>query len=137
MSMNGAALAAALEASQAKAIAALGKAYVRRDEEPDQDLFRQLMKGMGLDDDFAITFLFHAWDVLREQREQPPGTENGVKPEGEKMMSDAQRSLIETLARERNLTAPDLAGMTWAKASELITEIKSGNYNADNWQVPF
>jgi hypothetical protein len=68
MSMNGAALAAALEASQAKAIAALGKAYVRRDEEPDPDLFRQLMKGMGLDDDFAITFLFHAWDVLREQR---------------------------------------------------------------------
>ena len=37
------ALGQALEASQAKAVAALGKAYVRREETPDDDLFRGLL----------------------------------------------------------------------------------------------
>jgi hypothetical protein len=137
MSMNGAALAAALEASQAKAIAALGKAYVRRDEEPDQDLFRQLMKGMGLDDDFAITFLFHAWDVLREQREQPPGAENGQPAKEDEPASERQLSYIASLADEKGHTAPDTAGLTKAKASELISELQAGTYDPEKWEVPF
>ena len=54
------ALGQALEASQAKAVAALGKAYVRRDDEPDDELFAGLLRKIGLDDDVQITFLLAA-----------------------------------------------------------------------------
>lgn len=66
--MSGAELADALSASRSRAIATLGKAYIRRTDEPDDDLFRGLMGSMGLDDDVAIEFLLAAWKVQREDK---------------------------------------------------------------------
>lgn len=64
--MTGAELADALTASRAKALATLGKAYVRRADEPDDELFAGIMRGMGLDDDVAVEFLLTAWKVQRD-----------------------------------------------------------------------
>ena len=100
------ALGQALEASQAKAVAALGKAYVRREETPDDDLFRGLLVKIGLDDDTAITFLLAAWSVLREEKAQPPGeqaqTSVGL---GNDPATEAQWQLIRKLADEKGTPA--------------------------------
>ena len=67
------ALTDALEASRSKAIAALGKAYVSRTDEPDDELFAGLLVKIGEDDERKIGFLLAAWRILREQRADAPG----------------------------------------------------------------
>ncbi len=132
------ALGQALEASQAKAVAALGKAYVRREATPDDDLFRGLLVKIGLDDDTAITFLLAAWSVLREEKAQPPG-EQAANPLGNPSKdpaTDAQWQLIRKLADEKGTTAP--AGpITKATAHIVIDKLKAGTYKADDYEVPF
>ncbi len=129
------ALTQALEASQNKAVAALGKAYVRREETPDDELFAGLLHKIGLDDDVAIAFLLAAWSILREQREQPPG-EQAPLPARAEPASDAQWSLIRKLADEKGTTAP--AGpLTKALAHNVIDGLKAGTYKADDYEVPF
>jgi hypothetical protein len=67
------ALSDALASSQAKAVAALGKAYIRRDEEPDDEFFAGMLRRIGCDDDVQIAFLLCAWHVLREEKAPAPG----------------------------------------------------------------
>lgn len=75
------ALSDALDHSQAKALAALFKAYTRRDEEPDDDFFRACIHGAGLDDDIQISFLLHAWKIMRTYPEPlPAAAQNGAQP---------------------------------------------------------
>jgi len=71
--MTGSELADALSASRSRAIAALGKAYVRRADDPDPEFFRGIMTRMGLDDDVAVSFLLASWDVLRAEKAAAPG----------------------------------------------------------------
>jgi hypothetical protein len=73
------ALSDALDHSQAKALAALFKAYTRRDDDPDDEMFGALMRGAGLDDDVQIGFLLRCWRIMRENPEPLPAT-NGAKP---------------------------------------------------------
>ncbi len=131
------ALGQALEASQAKAVAALGKAYVRREEQPDDDLFRGLLVKIGLDDDTAITFLLAAWSVLREEKAQPPGEQAPSSVGlGNDPATEAQWNLIRKLADDKGTTAP--AGpITKATAHIVIDKLKSGTYKADDYEVPF
>ena len=131
------ALGQALEASQAKAVAALGKAYVRREETPDDDLFRGLLVKIGLDDDTAITFLLAAWSVLREEKAQAPA-EQAMSPVGlgNDPATEAQWNLIRKLADDKGTTAP--AGpITKATAHIVIDKLKAGTYKADDYEVPF
>ncbi len=130
------ALGQALEASQAKAVAALGKAYVRREETPDDDLFRGLLVKIGLDDDTAITFLLAAWSVLREEKAQPPGLQAPPVAPIHDPASDAQWKFIRKLADEKGTTAPG-GPLTKESASTVIEQLQAGTYKADDYEVPF
>jgi hypothetical protein len=55
----------ALKASRAKALAALGRAYRFREDEPDDELFAAVLSGMGLEDEVAVKWLLASWKVLR------------------------------------------------------------------------
>ncbi len=129
------ALGQALEASQGKAVAALGKAYIRREETPDDDLFRGLLVKIGLDDDTAITFLLAAWSVLREEKAQPPGEQQPAAKSSEPA-TDAQWKYIRKLADEKGTTAPG-GPLTKEKASTVIEQLQAGTYKADDYEVPF
>jgi len=134
------ALTDALEASRSKAIAALGKAYVSRTDEPDDELFAGLLVKIGEDDERKIGFLLAAWRILREQRADAPG-EQAPADNGKRPASDAQKRLIESLCKERNLAYPDDV-QTWEQAHGIIDSIKAGTYKAgtykaEDWRVPF
>ena len=125
------ALSQALESSQAKAVAALGKAYVRRDDEPDDELFAGLLHKIGLDDDVAIAFLLAAWSVLREEKAPAPGEQSAsLRTEAE--ASDAQWNLIRKLADDKGTTAP-VGPFTKSQASAVIDALQKGTYNADDY----
>jgi hypothetical protein len=71
--VSAAELANALGLTRDAVIEAWGKSYIRRAEEPDDDLYRAGFHAIGIEDDVAIGFLLTGWKILREQREQPPG----------------------------------------------------------------
>ena len=133
------ALSQALEASQSKAVAALGKAYVRRDETPDDDLFRGLLHKIGLDDDVAIEFLLAAWSVLREEKAAPPA-EQAARVEVPELATEAQYRFIDKLMDDGGHVRLDrgtMANLTKDRASELISDLKAGKYDPTKWDVPF
>ena len=132
------ALSAALESSQAKAVAALGKAYVRRDDEPDDELFAGLLHKIGLDDDVAIQFLLAAWSVLREEKAPPPGEQARVLTANtaNDPATDAQWKLVRDLADRKGVPAPT-GDLTKDRASEAIERLKAGTYKADDYSEPF
>ncbi len=129
------ALGQALEASQAKAVAALGKAYVRREEQPDDDLFRALLQKIGLEDDTAITFLLAAWAVLREEKAAPPG-EQAAKVQPLEDATEAQWKLLRDLADRKGTTAPP-GPLSKAEASTIIDALQKGTYKPDDYERPF
>jgi hypothetical protein len=104
-------------------VAALGKAYVRREEQPDDELFAGLLHKIGLDDDVAIAFLLAAWSVLRADLASPPGNAPA---------SDAQWSFILKLAVEKGTVAP-VGPFTKSQASAVIDSLQKGTYNADDY----
>jgi hypothetical protein len=133
------ALSQALEASQNKAVAALGKAYIRRDEAPDDELFDGLLKKIGLDDEVYIGFLLSAWAILRDLREQPPGEQEPLVASPE-LATQAQRDFIDKLmddAGHVRFDRSDLARIHKPRASELIAELKAGTYDPSKWDVGF
>ena len=81
------ALSEALAASQSKALAALFKAYTRRGDDPDDDLFRAMMLKVGLDDEVQIGFLLAAWRIMRENPEALPAA-NGAAPAAPEVVDD-------------------------------------------------
>jgi hypothetical protein len=132
--MTADALTDALRASQAKAVAALGKAYIRRDDEPDDELFRALLLKIGLDDEVAIGFLLQGWSVLREYREPAPAEaapQRKVEP-----ATDAQWARIRRDCDARSLVAPS-GPLSKSAASEVIEAIAAGTYDPDKYDVPF
>jgi hypothetical protein len=133
--MTSDALTDALRASQAKAVAALGKAYIRRDDEPDDELFRALLLKIGLDDEVAIGFLLQGWSVLREYREPAPAEQQAPK-QLDAEASPAQMNLLRKLADEKGVALPDRP-FTKQRAHEAIDALKAGTFNPDEWEVPF
>lgn len=129
------ALTQALEASQAKAIAALGKSYIRRTDDPDDSLYAAMLAGLGVDDELGVSFLLASWAVLREQRDQPPG-EQAPAAKTTEPASDAQWSLIRKLADEKGTTAP-VGPLSKAQAHTVIDQLKAGTYKADDYEIPF
>jgi hypothetical protein len=126
------ALAEALVAAQAKALAALEKSYVRGELTTEQ--FTMRMAVIGCTDNIDQGLLIEALDVLREfGQTEPTYTE---KRQTEKPTS-AQVSYIGRLCAERELTAPDLAGVTRAQASEIIDSLQRGTYDEAKWALPF
>ncbi len=123
------ALSQALEASQNKAVAALGKAYVRRDETPDDEFFAGMLHKIGLDDDVAISFLLAAWSVLREEKASPPGEQAPAAKQTEPA-TDAQWKYLRKLADEKGTVAP-VGPLTKESASTVIEQLQAGTYKPD------
>jgi hypothetical protein len=129
------ALAQALEAAQAKAVAALAKDYVRGDGVPsDEDYFAELAR-IGLDDVPDCRALLAAWYILRERGEKPPA-EQAPRSNGSEQATDAQWKLIRKLADEKGTVAPE-GPLTKANAHAIIDQLKAGIYKPDEWVIPF
>lgn len=115
------ALSDALDHSQAKALTALFKAYTRRDDEPDDELFAGLMRGVGLDDDVQIGFLLNAWSILREDREALPGTIGPAGATGGEPGKVAPEQVVEkrtwTSGKHKGVTLADTPAdyLEWAQ----------------------
>ena len=126
------ALAEALAAAQAKALSALQKAYVRDAITVEQFIAR--MTEIGCTDTVDQSLLLAALDTLKEHGQTEPAYTE--KRQSEKP-TDAQISYIGKLADERGFTAPDLAGVTRAQASEIIDSLRNGSYDPAKWEIPF
>jgi hypothetical protein len=126
------ALTEALVAAQAKALAALEKAYVAQKLDPTA-----LVAGMdeiGCTDKVDQSALIAALDVLIVYGQtEPTYTE---KRQTEKP-SQAQLDYIAKLVEHHQAQAPNLAGVTRAQASEIIDSLQRGTYDASKWTVPF
>lgn len=131
------ALAEALAAAQARAVAALGKQYIGGTI--DDVTVRTDLESVGLTDEVDTNRLLAAWDILRAAGAPAP-SEQAANGDGPRMVSDAQRKFIADLFKRdagRGAPFPDLAGLTHEQASEMITSLKAGTYDATKWAVPF
>jgi len=125
------ALAEALIAAQAKALAALEKAYVRGTIDGEE--LTERMNEIGLTDAVDQGLLIAALDTLKEHGAGAPAQPERTadKP------TAAQVAYIGKLCREREIVIPDMAGVTRAQASEIIESLQAGTYDASKWEVPF
>jgi hypothetical protein len=130
------ALSQALEASQNKAIATLGKAYCRRDDEPDDEFFQAMLHKIGEDDDVKIGFLLAAWKILREEKAAPPAEQVQRREQTEREASPAQLARIKRDCHTAGLEEPNKA-LTMNQASGIIEALAAGTYDAGEWTVPF
>jgi hypothetical protein len=126
------ALSDTLAAAQARALAALERAYLR--DLLDAESFAARCDMIGARDVLERADLLACLDVLREYGATEPPAVNGQPP---KMATEAQRKFIARLADERGIVAPELAGLTAPKASELITALQRGTYDPGDWDIPF
>jgi hypothetical protein len=127
------ALSDALTAAQAKAIAALERAYLHG--MIDQGELSTALAAIGARDVLEQGELFACLDVLVEYgaaapAEQAPVTRTPVA-------SKAQLGLIERLRRERGFEPHDFPGLTSEQASEIIDALKRGTYDPAQWEAPF
>jgi hypothetical protein len=125
----------ALAAAQSRAIAALGKRYVRAAEPQDDETVQAEFYAIGFTDERGIAFLLSAWKILREQGEQAPGEQEPKTAEPEPA-SDAQWKFIRDLADRKGAVAPE-GPLTKAQAHEIIESLQAGTYDPDKWTVPF
>ena len=129
------ALADALSQAQAKALAALEKAYVAGQLE-DAAMLEQ-MDAIGCTDVVEQHTLLEALNVLKAYGAPAPGSSYSERRTNDKP-TDAQMTLIGKLVADLpEDQRPDLAGATRAQASELIDSLKTGSYDAAKWTVPF
>ena len=127
------ALSDALAAAQAKALAALEKAYVRGALDYEQFIAR--MDDIGCADDIDQALLVFALDVLKEYGQTEPAYTE--KRQTEKP-TQAQIDYVGRLATEKGLAVPDLTGATRAQASEVISELLNGTFDPAKWpDIPF
>ena len=131
------ALSDALTAAQRSALAALEKAYVAG--AIDSEAMVAALESAGISDPVDTAFLLSALDVLKEWGVAAPNlTERLARENGtNEPASDKQRALIADLCRRKNVSQPDLAGLTKPKASELIDSLNDGSYDPQKWSVPF
>ncbi|HEX4672036.1 MAG TPA: hypothetical protein VH279_07195 [Solirubrobacteraceae bacterium] len=131
------ALETALAAAQAKAVGALEKAYVAG-QLSSEGLASRLAE-IGCPDAVDGAHLLAALDVLREYGAAAPAAPGGSYAErnATRPATDAQRAFITRLADEKEVSPPDLSGLTREKASELIDQLRTGSYSAADWDIPF
>ena len=127
------ALAEALVAAQARALAALQKAYVAG--AVDADHVHTQLAELGITDGVDIGRLIACLDVIRELGSEVPAEPNGTKRDDP--VTAPQLQLIGKLCREKKVEQPEYAGMTKAKASDVIGELQAGTYDPAKWTVPF
>lgn len=127
------ALSDALTAAQARAITALERAYLAGIVDGSQLL--ESLNALGATDVIEQGELLVCLNVLREYGAT---VGNGDRPARQsEPATEPQRGLIAKLADERGVVAPDLAGVTKTQASEIITSLQNGTYDAERWVVPF
>jgi hypothetical protein len=133
------ALADALVAAQRRALSAVEKAYLAGKASDDE--LRLWLDGIGATDKIDQDRLITSLTVIRTLGASLPGEPtNGAEKAADEPMTDAQRTFIDKLWSDRNdktSARPDLEGLTKAKASELITQLKTNTYNVDDWSIPF
>lgn len=127
------ALSDALTAAQAKAIAALERAYLAGIV--DSDTIEHDLNAIGATDKIEQGQLFAALDVLREYGASAPSEQtNAGQPAA---ASKAQLGLIGRLRAERGMEPHDFPGLTKDNASEIITALQRGTYDPAQWEAPF
>jgi len=129
------ALSDMLDASQRKAIATLGKAYIARAEQPDDELFIGLLHQIGEDDDRKIGFLISAWKIQRELNGEAPGeAQPKAAPETwrSEPASDSQWKRLRDDCRKANVQLPQ-GPLNKGQASDIIEQLAAGTYEP----VPF
>ena len=129
------ALAEALVAAQARAVAALGKQLLAA--HMDTDTVRAHLHSIGLTDEIDAERWIFALGIIRACGEQAPGEQKPNGPDRSKA-TDAQISLMEKIAKERNYTMPDDAKLlSRDHASQVIASMKAGEYDYAEWRVAF
>jgi hypothetical protein len=132
-------LSDALTAAQRHAIATLEKAYVAGLIEPEA--LASAMEACGITDAVDRSFLLASLDVLREWGVAAPTmTERVARENGEpKKATEGQvKYALDLLARgNHSLDESEVRCLTFERASELIDSLKSGSYQAAEWEVPF
>ncbi len=129
------ALSDALRAAQAQTIAATQRAFLADALNVEEVV--TIFNGIGCTDHVDRANLLSAWEALRgfgvqgQAASTPNGSQAASEPE---KASERQLSYIAKLADERGTTAPTVP-LTKDQASEVITRLQNGTYDADT--VPF
>jgi hypothetical protein len=133
------ALADALVAAQRRAIGALEKAYLAGNITPEA--LTADLDNIGATDVVDRERLIAALSVIRDLGASLPSEPtNGAPKQDEELMTPAQKTFIDKLWDDKGGPAnarPDTEGLTKARASELITQLKTNTYNPADWSIPF
>lgn len=130
------ALSDALQAAQARAVAAIGKSYTYAPEPPSHETVCAMLDVIGLTDHTEQHQWLEALDVLRLHGSQPPG-EAKPQPNGQpEQATSAQVSFIGKLCADKGFPVPE-GPFTKEQAHEIIDSLKQGSYDPDKWTVPF
>ena len=129
------ALAEALIAAQARAVQALGKAFVAERVTPDE--VQETLAGMGLTDGVDQAHWLQALVTIRELGGVAP-TELAQKINDRSRATGPQLDYMRKIANERNYVLPDAPHLlSRDDASKVIDSMKAGEYDQAAWAVPF
>lgn len=131
------ALAEALLAAQRQAVASLSKAYVAGRITTNE--LASSLDLIGLRDDVDQGLLIHALGIVVMHGGEAPkatGQANDKPDPATEPASQKQLDYLFRLADEKGFVAPD-GPLTKARASEAISALQAGTYNADEWAAPF
>lgn len=133
------ALADALVAAQRRALLAMEKAYVAGAHTEAQ--MYELLDGIGATDKVDQERLIASLTVIRDLGASLPAEPAaGPQEAADEPMSPKQADYIATLWAEKGVKPadrPDTTGLTKARASELINQLKAGTYHPSEWSIPF
>lgn len=126
-------LADALQAAQARAAAAVGKAFVAGRITRGQADTELAQAGCSDETDRAALL-----DALELVARYGAGAPAEPKPQIDRSkITDAQVQYIGRLVKEKQVEPPDLAGLNRDQASKLIGELQNGTYDPAAWSIPF
>jgi hypothetical protein len=133
------ALADALVAAQRRALTAMEKGYLSGRLSGDD--FGSTLDAIGCSDVVDQERLIAALEVMKHLGASLPSEPvAGAQQAADEPMTDAQRTFIDDLwtrAGAKLSDRPDLAGLTKARASDLITQLKTNTYDPADWSIPF
>ena len=129
------ALADSLAVAQARAVAALSKAFMngKGDIDTEGEAMIAALNSMGLTDKVEQDHLMQSLTVLRTLGVTDS---NGATPAQPEPASQKQLDYIAKLADEKSYAAPE-GPFTKAQASEIIDTLQKGTYDQAKWEVPF
>jgi hypothetical protein len=140
-------LSDALTAAQRPALAALEKAYVAGELDPDPDDDEAMsargylvmrLEDCGMRDPVDIAFLLAALDVLREWGVSAPTMSERVTEAKDEKATKGQLDYITDLTKRLVVDPPEfMEALTKEQASAIIERLKAGTYKAEEYRVPF